>query len=370
MKTIAEDYVLEACGAFPLEGQLVGAVRYGQGHINDTFCVYLQTEAGDCLRYIMQRINTDTFKDPDGLMENIVGVTDFLRDASRKSGGNPDRETMTVVRTKDGKNYYRDSVGSCWRVYPFVENTVCLQSVEKPEQFYESARAFGNFQRLLSDFDASKLHETIYKFHDTRNRYKAFEEAVLRDAVGRSSSVQAEIDFVRARIKDVGYLMDKLDRGELPLRVTHNDTKLNNVLLDKDSGKGIVVIDLDTVMPGLSLHDYGDSIRFGANTNAEDEPDLAKVNFSQELFDIYTKGFLETAGASLTKAEKDNLPWGARLMTLECGIRFLTDHLDGDKYFRTHRPNHNLDRARTQFKLVQDMEAQWDELNAIVAKYI
>lgn len=369
MPVKAEDYVLEACGAFPMGGVLVGAVRYGEGHINDTFCAYTQTAEGDCKRYIIQRINTDTFKDPDGLMENIVSVTDFLRDASAKSGGNPERDTMTVLRTNEGKAYYRDSAGGCWRVYPFVEGTVCLQQVEKPEQFYESARAFGNFQRLLSDFDASKLHETIEKFHDTRDRYRQFEEAVAKDAAGRAKDVQAEIKFVRDRKDQVGYLMNKLEKGELPLRVTHNDTKLNNVLLDRETGEGVCVIDLDTVMPGLSLHDFGDSIRFGANSNAEDEPDLAKVNFSLELYEIYTKGFLETAGAALTEEEKKDLPWGAKLMTLECGMRFLTDYLNGDHYFRIHRPAQNLDRCRTQFKLVSDMEEQWDEMTKVAQKY-
>lgn len=370
MRTRAEDYVLEACGAFPLGGTLVGAVRYGQGHINDTFCVYTQSAEGDCKRYIIQRINTDTFKDPDGLMENIVAVTDFLREASKKSGGDPERDTMTVLRTNEGRHYYRDSSGGCWRVYPFVEDTVCLQQVEKPEQFYESARAFGNFQRLLDDFDASVLHETIEKFHDTRDRYRLFEEAVARDKAGRAESVKEEIQFVRDRKDQAGYLMDKLDRGLLPLRVTHNDTKLNNVLLDKETGEGVCVIDLDTVMPGLSLHDFGDSIRFGANSNAEDEPDLSKVNFSPELFEIYTKGFLETAGAILSDEEKKDLPWGAKLMTFECGMRFLTDYLDGDLYFRTHREGQNLDRCRTQFKLVKDMEDQWEQMEAIVARYL
>ncbi len=370
MRGKAEDYVIEACGGFPLEGTLVGAVRYGEGHINDTFCAYCQTDAGDCKRYIIQRINTDTFQDPDGLMDNIVAVTDFLREASVKSGGDPERDTMTVLRTKDGKYYYTDSVGSCWRVYPFVEGTVCLQQVEKPEQFYESARAFGNFQRLLNDFDASQLNETIEKFHDTRDRYRQFEEAVEKDAAGRAEKAKEEIRFVRERKDEVGVLMDKLDAGELPLRVTHNDTKLNNVLLDKETGEGVCVIDLDTVMPGLSLHDFGDSIRFGANTNAEDEPDLSKVNFSLDLFEVYTKGFLETAGETLTEEEKKNLPWGAKLMTFECGMRFLTDYLEGDHYFRTHRPDQNLDRTRTQFKLVKDMEEQWDEMNKVVEKYI
>lgn len=365
----AEETLSQALTGFDFGGEIVGAVRYGKGHINDTFCVYTQNEEGDCVRYILQRINTNTFTDPDGLMENIVGVTDYLRSIIEKNGGDAARETMTVLRTKEGKNFYRDSEGGCWRVYPFIEGTVCLQSVEKPEQFYESAKAFGHFQRLLSGYDASTLHETIAKFHDTRNRFANFKKALDADACGRAKDVQAEIDFVLAREKDCAVLMDLLEASKLPLRVTHNDTKLNNILMDKATGTGICVIDLDTVMPGLALNDYGDSIRFGANHSAEDEKDLSKVNFDIELYEIYTKGFMEAAGDALTPAEKEYLPWGAKLMTLECGIRFLTDYLEGDHYFRVHREGQNLDRCRTQFKLVSDMENCWDQMKAIAAKY-
>lgn len=365
----AEDTLAQALTGFDFGGEIVGAVRYGKGHINDTFCVYTQNEAGDCVRFILQRINTNTFTDPDGLMENIVGVTDYLRNIIAQNGGDTSRETMTVKRTKDGKNYYRDDQGGCWRVYPFVENTVCLQSVENPQQFYESAKAFGRFQQLLSGYDAATLHETIAKFHDTRNRFTNFKKALEADSCGRAKDVQQEIQFVLDREKDCSVLMDLLEAGKLPLRVTHNDTKLNNILMDKNSGTGICVIDLDTVMPGLSLNDYGDSIRFGANHCAEDEKDLTKVNFDLDLFEIYTKGFMEAAGSALTTTEKEYLPWGAKLMTLECGIRFLTDYLEGDHYFRVHREGQNLDRCRTQFKLVRDMEDNWSTMNAIVAKY-
>ena len=298
-----------------------------------------------------------------------MGVTDYLRGIIEKNGGDIARETMTVQRTKEGKNYYRDSQGGCWRVYPFVEGTVCLQAVEDPEQFYQSAVAFGNFQRLLAGYDASTLHETIAKFHDTRNRFANFKKALEADVCGRAKDVQPEIDFVLAREKDCAVLMDQLEAGKLPLRVTHNDTKLNNILMDKKTGTGICVIDLDTVMPGLALNDFGDSIRFGANHCAEDEKDLSKVNFDLDLFEIYTKGFLEAAGDALTTAEKENLPWGAKLMTLECGISFLTDYLEGDHYFRVHREGQNLDRCRTQFKLVSDMEANWDKMSAISLQY-
>ena len=247
----AEETLSESLTGFDFGGQIVGAVRYGKGHINDTFCVYTQDEAGDCVRFILQRINTNTFTDPDGLMENIVGVTDYLRGIIEKNGGDTARETMTVQRTKEGKNYYRDSQGGCWRVYPFVEGTVCLQAVEDPEQFYQSAVAFGNFQRLLAGYDASTLHETIAKFHDTRNRFANFKKALEADACGRARDVQPEIDFVLAREKDCAVLMDQLEAGKLPLRVTHNDTKLNNILMDKKTGTGICVIDLDTVILGF-----------------------------------------------------------------------------------------------------------------------
>ena len=366
----AEETLAEALNGFDFGGEIVGAVRYGKGHINDTFCVYTQNEAGDCVRFILQRINTNTFTDPDGLMENIVGVTDYLRSIIEQNGGNSARETMTVKRTKEGKYYYRDTQGGCWRVYPFVEGTVCLQKVEKPEQFYESAKAFGRFQQLLAGYDASTLHETIAKFHDTRNRFANFKKALEADVCNRASSVSDEINFVLQHEADCSVLMNLLEEGKLPLRVTHNDTKLNNILMDKATGTGICVIDLDTVMPGLAMNDFGDSIRFGASTAAEDERDLSLVSCSMELFDIYARGFIEGCGGKLTEREILELPMGAKTMTYECGMRFLTDYLQGDTYFKIHRKDHNLDRCRTQFKLVEDMEQKWHTMQAIVRKYM
>ena len=332
MANPAENALSEVLAAYAFAGEVVGAARFGQGHINDTFCVYTQTAEGDCVRYILQRMSAAAFKHPDQLMQNIVGVTDYLRDLIEKDGGDAARETMTVLRTKNGAAYFTDSEGGAWRVYPFVENTLCLQKAETPELFYASAKAFGNFQRMLKDYPADTL-------------------------------------FVKAHAADCSVALEALRAGRLPLRVTHNDTKLNNILIDKDTGEGICVIDLDTVMPGLSINDFGDSIRFGANHSAEDERDLSKVNFDLPLFDIYTKGFLEGAAGTLTDAEKEYLPWGAKLMTLECGIRFLTDYLEGDTYFKIHRDGQNLDRCRTQFKLMRDMEARWDEMAAVVKKY-
>lgn len=350
-------------------GEIAGALPYGSGHINSTYCVYIQLPDGCSRRYILQKINTTTFTDPDGLMENICGVTEYLRTQAASHGEDPDRATLHVIFTREGKSYYRDTEGGCWRVYSFVENTICLQQVQSAEDFYASAVAFGNFQRQLAGYPAGTLHETIAHFHDTPNRYANFERALAEDKFGRAAEVQTEVDFIRAHKEECSYMTDLLNDGKLPLRVTHNDTKLNNVLFDRKTGKGQCVIDLDTVMPGLVANDFGDSIRFGANDCAEDEPDQNKVHFSIELFEIYTKGFLEASKGAFAPLEKSTLPWGAKLMTLECGIRFLTDYLEGDYYFHTSRQGQNLDRARTQFKLVQDMEHHWNEMEHIVAKY-
>ena len=365
----AEQYLQEALEAFDFGGQVVGAVRYGSGHINDTFCVHTQPGEDPCRRFILQRINTAAFHHPDQVMANIVGVTSYLGRQIAAAGGDPERETMSVYATRDGKSFYTDSEGGAWRAYPFVEGTVCLQSAETPELFAASALAFGNFQRMLKDYPADTLYETIPHFHDTEDRLAKLKAAVAADPMGRVKEVGPELDFVTAREADCSVALQALREGKLPLRVTHNDTKLNNVLIDRASGKGICVIDLDTVMPGLSINDFGDSIRFGANHSAEDEQDLSKVNFDLSLYEVYTKAFLEGAGGALTSAELDYLPWGAKLMTLECGIRFLTDYLEGDHYFRIHRPGQNLDRCRTQFKLVADMEACWEQMKAVVDKY-
>ena len=365
----AEKLLNEALAAYDFGGQLVGAVRYGSGHINDTFVVHTQPGEDPCRRFILQRISSAAFKHPDEVMANIVGVTSFLGEKIKEAGGNPARETMSVWATKSGENFYTDSEGGAWRVYPFVDDTICLQKAETPELFAASARAFGKFQRMLKDYPADTLYETIPKFHDTEDRLAKLKAAVAADVMGRVKEVGPELKFVQEREADCSVALSALRDGRLPLRVTHNDTKLNNILIDRESGEGICVIDLDTVMPGLAINDFGDSIRFGANHSAEDERDLTKVNFDLELFDVYAAGFLEGAGGALTETELDYLPWGAKLMTLECGIRFLTDYLEGDHYFRIHREGQNLDRCRTQFKLVSDMEAAWDDMKAVVDKY-
>ena len=359
--------IREVLSAYALPGTLTEAKRYGEGHVNDTYCVTVRTEEGS-LRYMLQRISREAFPHPEELMRNFVAVTAFLRRKILAAGGDPDRETLSLVRTRDGKDFYIDSQGNVWRLVPFVEGTVCLQEAT-PALFEASARAFGHFQLLLSDYPADTLFETIPHFHDTEDRLAKFRLALEQDRFGRAASVPAEIRFIRQREADCSVAMDALRRGVLPLRVTHNDTKLNNILFDTESGEGVCVIDLDTTMPGLSIFDFGDSVRFGANHCREDEKDLSRVSLDLDLFERYTRGFLEGTAGCLTKAELDYLPWGARIITLELGIRFLTDYLEGDRYFRTAYPGHNLDRCRTQFRLLQDMEDHFAEMKAIVAKY-
>ena len=360
-------YLDEVLRAYDLPETFLGAVRYGCGHINDTFCLVCQPKEGKAIRFILQGLSSAAFPQPEKLMENFIGITTHLRNKILQRGGDPMRETLSLVKTKDGKDYYTDGQGKIWRLLPFIEKTVSLQ-LATPQTFEASARAFGRFQLLLQDYPAHTLHETIENFHNTQDRFYKFQKALAEDRQGRAKNVQKEIQFVLSRQEDCSVAVRALREGKLPLRVTHNDTKLNNVLLDEDTMEGICIIDLDTTMPGLSIYDFGDSIRFGANHSAEDEKDLSKVNFDIELFEVYTRGFLQGAQGALTETELEYLPWGAKLMTLECGIRFLTDYLDGDHYFRTTYPEQNLDRCRTQFKLVQDMEAQWEQMHQTVKK--
>ncbi|OGO80390.1 MAG: mucin desulfatase [Clostridiales bacterium GWC2_40_7] len=354
---------------FSFEGTYTEGQPYGFGHINDTYAVYFNKADGGSHRYILQRINHNVFKKPEELMENIEGITKYLRKAIIEAGGDPARETLNLIPANNGKSYCKDSDGNYWRAYIFIEGAQTYQVVEKPEHFYKAGKAFGRFQKLLSTYPASTLSETIPNFHNTKKRFEAFVDAVEKDIMGRAKDVRAEIEFALKRGKEMGILVDLLEKGELPLRVTHNDTKFNNVMIDDITGEGICVIDLDTVMPGLSLYDFGDSIRFGTNPAAEDEKDLKKVWMDLNLFEEFTRGFLEAAGGSLTGAELDYLPLSARIMTYECGIRFLADHLNGDTYFKIHREGHNIDRTRTQFKLVAEMEQKHDLMLQVVQKY-
>jgi len=350
---------------FAIEGRFLMGEPYGCGHINSTYCLYYDRGSRPPMRVILQKINTGIFRDPDGLMNNIALVTEHIRS---KNSGSPDADrcTLTVIPTVDGKVYYRDEADNCYRAYVFVENSFSLQQVENADQFESLAMTFGEFQNQLADFDAAKLSESIPDFHNTAKRYEAFEAAVDANLAGRADAVAEEIAFAKARKADASLLIEELKAGNLPLRVTHNDTKLNNVLFDADSGKAVCVIDLDTVMPGLVHYDFGDSIRFGASTAAEDEKDLSKVEMDLDLFEAYTRGFLSACGEALTEKEIAYLPFSAKLMTYECGIRFLTDYLNGDTYFKIHYPEQNLDRCRTQFKLVADMENKMEAMQAIV----
>ncbi len=344
---------------------------FGEGHINETYAVYMPEQDGqDIPRYVLQRINTNVFKNPDQVMDNIFGVTEYLRNVIRQDGGDLDRETLSYIKTKDGESYFEDDNGQPWRCLHYVPNSVCYQQVERPEQFYQSAVSFGHFLKQLGDYPAESLYETIPQFHDTVKRFRDFDDAQRKDVKNRARYCRPEIDFVLKRENDCGVLMQQLGEGLLPLRVTHNDTKLNNILFDADTGKGLCIIDLDTIMPGLAANDFGDSIRFGASTAEEDEKDLEKVHFDINLYEMYVKGYLETAKDVLTPEEIASLPWGARLMTLECGMRFLADFLQGDVYFKTAYPEHNLVRARTQFRLVEEMEEQFDEMNRILQTYL
>ncbi|MBS1419768.1 MAG: mucin desulfatase [Clostridia bacterium] len=348
----------EAVFHFLLDGKPVSCQRYGCGHINRTYLV--KTDAGR--RYIFQRINSLVFPDIKGLMENIAAVTGFLAARVEEPRG-----SLRLVPALDGAWVWVDGEGESWRVYDFIEDSLCLQQPERPEDLYESAVAFGCFQNQLSDFPADTLHETIKDFHNTPDRYRKFHLALEADALGRAAGVREEIDFALKREAAAGALQALREDGSLPLRVTHNDTKLNNVMLDAKTRKALCVIDLDTVMPGLAAYDFGDSIRFGAATAAEDEKNLDKMGLDMSLYETYARGYLHSC-RSLTALEKETLPLGAKLMTLECGLRFLTDYLEGDRYFAIARPEHNLDRARTQFRLVADMEKKWDGMRALIAR--
>lgn len=350
-------HIKQLTDAFRLDGTPISWREFGHGHINSTFKVTTDTGA----EYILQKINKYVFRNPVRLMANVIAVTDYLR-----SRVEDPRMAMHFILTKKGHSYFRDAEGDFWRMYDFMKG-FCLDAPESDEDFYQSGIAFGRFQELLSDFPADTLYETIPEFHNTIDRYRQFKASLAVDPLGRLAQVQDEVNFVLAHEEIGGTLQKMRLSGELLLRVTHNDTKLNNVLLDRKTRKSLCVLDLDTVMPGLSVYDFGDSIRFGAATAAEDEQDLSKMHLDLHMFEVYTKGFLEAATA-LTDKEVEMLPMGALIMTLEVGLRFLKDYIDGDLYFKTAYSEHNLVRARTQLKLVADMEEKMDEMNRIVAK--
>lgn len=351
---------------FRFEGDLAHVEPCNLGHINDTYVLTFNTPQGTARRYVLQRINHNVFRDPESVMRNIEAVTAHLRRKIEAAGGDPLRETINLVPTVDGRTWIRTPEGEYWRAMLYIEGARTYETIEDPKHFYSAGKAFGNFMRLLDDFPADTLTETIPQFHNTVKRYNDLMEAAKRDAAGRAYSVREELDFAKSRAADTGVVLKLIEDGKIPLRVTHNDTKLNNVMIDDATGEAICVLDLDTVMPGSALYDFGDAIRFGASTAPEDETDLSKVGIDLELFRQFARGYLTAAGEVLTPAELDHLAFSAKLITLELGMRFLTDHLNGDVYFRIHRPNHNLDRARAQFKLVEAMEANMAEMQAIV----
>ncbi len=353
--------------SFNLPGTFQSYNTLNDGHINSTFVLHFLDADGSGRDYVVQKINTNVFKDPDILMQNIIGVTSFLQGKIRARGGDPQRETLAFLPTADGKFYAQDDEGACWRCYVHVGDVYTCNIIDSEAVFYNAGIAFGGFQNALADYPIETLKETIPNFHNTYSRFLDFKKAVEEDRAGRRDSVKAEIQFVLDREADTHVLLDLIDQGELPLRVTHNDTKLNNILFDNATDRGICIIDLDTVMPGLALYDFGDSIRFGANTAAEDEQDVSKVSLSLPLYEAYVKGYLKTAKDSLSPKEIEYLPFSAKLMTLECGMRFLADYLNGDTYFKTNYPEHNLVRCRTQLALVADMEKKMAEMEKITA---
>lgn len=336
--------------------------RYGNGHINDTYLV-----SGK--RYILQRINTGIFKSPERLMQNIVSVTEFLKEKIKLSGGDTERETLTVIKTKSGEDFLR--LGEdCYRVYPFIEGSRTIEKISNSRDLYYAGRGFGRFGKMLGDFPSEQLYETIPDFHNTPKRVSAFRAAAERDKLGRAKLCRAEIEAYLAEKEIACAVTSEIEKGTVALRVTHNDTKINNILFDEKSGEPLCVIDLDTVMPGSVLYDFGDALRFGASEAAEDECDLSKVKFSTEAFSAFAKGYLEEMCTVLTKKEIELLPISAAIMTYECGIRFLTDYIDGDVYFKIHRENHNLDRARNQLALFNDIMKKQPQLKSIIKELV
>jgi hypothetical protein len=347
---------------FQIHGQFLQAGPYGSGHINDTYCVVFD-QAGASARYILQRINHHVFKDPPRLIENVLRVTSHI---SEKLAGQPgsSRRVLTLVSTRDGHPCFRDPHGNYWRAYLFIENARTYDAVETPRQAFEAAKAFGQFQTWLADLPAPPLHQTIPDFHHTPRRFAALEAAIAADVANRAALALPEIQFALRQKGLVRVLLD----SKLPERVTHNDTKFNNVMLDDATGEGVCVIDLDTVMPGLALYDFGDMVRTTTSPAKEDERDLAKVTLQRPMFEALARGYLAAAAGFLTPAEKSCMVVSGMLITFEIGIRFLTDFLAGDVYFKVHRENHNLDRCRTQFKLVESIQEQQDDLERLVQK--
>ncbi len=363
---ISIERLTDLTNRFVVEGNLVEAIPHGSGHINDTFALRLTATRGD-RRYILQRINRRVFKNVPALMENIARVCRHIRGCLEAEGRDDvDRRALSLIPTRHGQDFLLDDAGEYWRLYPFIESARTCDIIQSNKQVYEAARTFGHFQRYLVDLPGPRLHETIPEFHHTRARFNAFLNAVKDDACGRVASARNEIAFARSREAIVDILVDQQAAGILPERITHNDTKINNVLMDAETQEGLCVIDLDTVMPGLALYDFGDMTRTATNTAAEDERDLSRMGCDLARFDVLTRGYLSATHHFLNEAEIQQLPFAGILITFETGLRFLTDYLSGDTYFRVHRDGHNLDRARAQFKLMTSMEDQRERMQQIV----
>ncbi len=353
---------------FQIEGRLLEIAPNLSGHINDTYLSRFTTGRSE-QRYVHQRINRQVFKEPDKVMGNIERVTRHARSKILAAGGDPQRETLTLVPTLDGKSFHRTPEGETWRTYINIERASTYDRAENLQQVYSAALAFGHFQKMMSTLPGESLHETIPNFHHTRKRFQAFVKALEDDACNRAKRVQTEIEFILQRAGITGVIVDLLAQGAIPERVTHNDTKLNNVLIDDLTGKGICVIDLDTVMPGSALYDFGDLVRVGACPAAEDENDLGKVRFDMDMFACLAQGYLDAASSFLTPPEIDHLAFAARLITLEQAMRFLGDYLNGDVYYKIHHPGHNLERARTQIKLVTEIEVQLERMQTSIERF-
>ena len=354
----------EIISRFVIYGDYLVAVPFGNGNVNDTYQLTYD-QGGVRLHYVLQRINHQVFKEPEKVMENVNRVTEHILSKIRAAHVETKKRTLRLLHTPDNRTLVKDSRGNYWRAYIFVERARAYEVLATPEQAFRVAEAFGEFQQNLVDLPGKRLHETIPDFHNTPKRFADFEAAVKEDRCGRVKEAKPEIDFLMARKAETDTLIKLNKSGDIPERITHNDTKANNILIDDLSGEGICVIDLDTVMPGLSLYDFGDMVRSGTNPAEEDEVNLSKVGMRFDMYEALYRGFLKSAGGFMTAAEKEMLPFAGKLITMEIGCRFLTDYPNGDTYFKVRRPGHNLDRARNQFKLVESIEEQFEEMRAL-----
>jgi len=356
-------FLQKISSAFNIEGNFLSCRPYGSGHINDTFLIEF---TGLKKRFIFQRINRYVFKEPEKLMENISRVLEHLAKFKESSD---ERSCLNLIHTKGNKNFYIDENGDYWRCYIFIEGAATYDKLEKPEQAYFAAKAFGKFQKQLSSLGGKRLHDTIPDFHNTPKRLSRFLEVLQKDSLNRAKFAKEEIDFILKRENLANFIEERRKTGEIPEIITHNDTKINNVMLDLKTGEGVCVIDLDTVMPGVALYDFGDMVRTSAASSMEDEKNLSSVKIRTDIFEELVKGYIEGRGGTLNELEMEMMPISGRVITFETGIRFLTDFLEGDIYFKIKRDNHNLDRAKVQFKLVQSLEEEEEKMNKILKKY-